>query len=268
MLYLIVMTFFLCVVVWDTERVGRKKGECCGACICSNQNPLCCRGYFLTPKQIRYGTSKPADQVEQAVEQVQGETSQEASKTEKCIDKYLAPKLLTTPGRIALLVIYAILIQFSIYGCWKVRIDFKVTYFIGETAQVYGFFQENDKYFSTGSFTTIYVDNSEIDFTSAAAQRQIQALNKALVDCPECDENWHVEGTLTSWYDSLHTWTKKGGCAPTVAASNAVDYTIPAEHFNTCLTKFLTSDAGRRFEQDLIYTGTIGAADFKMTAFR
>lgn len=50
MLYLIVMTFFLSVAVWDTERVGRKKGECCGACCCAMKSPLFCRGFFLTPK--------------------------------------------------------------------------------------------------------------------------------------------------------------------------------------------------------------------------
>lgn len=50
MLYLIVMTVFLCVVVWDTERVGRKKGECCGLCMCGMNNPMCCRGFFLSGK--------------------------------------------------------------------------------------------------------------------------------------------------------------------------------------------------------------------------
>ena len=34
----------------------------------------------------------------------------------------------------------------------KVKIDFKVTYFIGEDTPVYGFFKENERYFSSGSF--------------------------------------------------------------------------------------------------------------------
>lgn len=56
MLYLLVMTVFLCVVVWDTERVGRKKGECCGLCMCKMDSIFCCRGFFLSPKQRAYGT--------------------------------------------------------------------------------------------------------------------------------------------------------------------------------------------------------------------
>ena len=50
MLYLIVMTTFLCVVVWDTERVGRKRGECCGLFMCKMYSIFCCKGFFLSPK--------------------------------------------------------------------------------------------------------------------------------------------------------------------------------------------------------------------------
>jgi hypothetical protein len=49
---------FLCVVVWDTERVGRKKGECCGMFCCKQDSLFCCRGFFLSPKMIAYGTLK------------------------------------------------------------------------------------------------------------------------------------------------------------------------------------------------------------------
>lgn len=73
-------------------------------------------------------------------------------------------------GRIGLLVIYVILIAGSIYGCLQVEIDFKVTYFIGKSAPVYDYFQLNDKYFATGSYTTIYVDNPDLDYSSTEVQ--------------------------------------------------------------------------------------------------
>jgi len=61
MLYMVVMTVFLSVVVWDTERVGRKKGECCGLFMCKQYSIFCCKGWCLSPKQIRYGTlNEPA----------------------------------------------------------------------------------------------------------------------------------------------------------------------------------------------------------------
>lgn len=65
MLYLTVMSFFLAVVVWDTERVGRKKGECCGLCMCKEDNIICCKGSCLSNKQKAYSNvefedAKPA----------------------------------------------------------------------------------------------------------------------------------------------------------------------------------------------------------------
>jgi len=61
MLYMIVMTIFLCVVIWDTERVGRKKGECCGLFMCKMDSIFCCKGFFLSQKQKRYGTVQTDD---------------------------------------------------------------------------------------------------------------------------------------------------------------------------------------------------------------
>jgi Niemann-Pick C1 protein len=50
MLYGLVMTVFLAVVIWDTERVGRKRNECCGCFCCKQESVICCRGWFLSDK--------------------------------------------------------------------------------------------------------------------------------------------------------------------------------------------------------------------------
>ena len=65
MLYLIVMTVFLCVVVWDTERVGRRKGECCGLFMCKLRSICCCRGFFLSKKQVRFGDGTTSEATEE-----------------------------------------------------------------------------------------------------------------------------------------------------------------------------------------------------------
>jgi len=124
MLYLIVMSVFLCVVIWDTERVGRKKGECCGLFMCKQYSIFCCKGFFLSPKMIAYGTLKEEGKETKAADGLKIDASEQASKTEKCLDKYLAPNLLTCTGRIILLVVYVFLIALSIYGATQVRIDF------------------------------------------------------------------------------------------------------------------------------------------------
>lgn len=50
MLYFSAISIFLSVLVWDTERVYKKKGECCGLCCCSEDVIICCGGYFTSPK--------------------------------------------------------------------------------------------------------------------------------------------------------------------------------------------------------------------------
>ena len=143
MLYLIVMTVFLCVVVWDTERVGRQRGECCGLFMCKLRSIICCRGFFLSSKQIRFGDGTTSETVEETSKGEESAPQSEeviSSKTEKCIDKYLAPAALSNIGRVIILVVYVILIAGAIFGATQVKIDFKVTYFIGEYTQVYGWF--------------------------------------------------------------------------------------------------------------------------------
>lgn len=50
MLYLLVMTFFLAVLVWDTRRVEKRWGECCTLCsVCLDEDTIvCCAGKLLS----------------------------------------------------------------------------------------------------------------------------------------------------------------------------------------------------------------------------
>ena len=86
MLYGCVMTVFLAVCVWDTERVARKKGECCGLFMCKQYSVFCCKGFWLSPKMIAYGSLK-----EEGTAPVSTggklDKSLEASETEKFLEK-------------------------------------------------------------------------------------------------------------------------------------------------------------------------------------
>ena len=51
MLYFIVLTIFTSFMVWDTDRVQKKRGDFCGACFCEEQTFLCCNASCLSAKQ-------------------------------------------------------------------------------------------------------------------------------------------------------------------------------------------------------------------------
>lgn len=48
MLYLTSISVFSAFMVWDIRRQMSKKGDCCGACMCSEDTIICCKGSCLT----------------------------------------------------------------------------------------------------------------------------------------------------------------------------------------------------------------------------
>lgn len=42
------MTFFLAVVVWDTQRISNYRKDCFGACMCAEDSVMCCRGKMMS----------------------------------------------------------------------------------------------------------------------------------------------------------------------------------------------------------------------------
>lgn len=150
-LYLLVMTIFLSVVVWDTERVAKKCTECCNACACccSETSILCCCGVCTTPKQKAYcdvelsEAAKARMKADREKASPAVKTVLEASATERCLGKCFAPCVLSNIGRIVFLVIYLILIGGAIYGCYSLEVAFDFEYFISEESQVYTFNKVN-----------------------------------------------------------------------------------------------------------------------------
>ena len=63
-------------------------------------------------------------------------------------------------------VLYGVMILISLYGCYNLKTDFKITFLISEDSQINNYFKLKEEYFNTGFTATFYIVNSELDFTS------------------------------------------------------------------------------------------------------
>ena len=203
-LYIWVMTIFLSVVVWDTERVHKKQTECCNmlSCCCGEKNPICCCGVCTTPKQRRWAGIEETEAEKSAMNARREKASDamkttlEASATERCLGRFFAPYVLSTPGRIVFGIIYLVWLCVAIYGCSQLEVAFDFDYFISESSDVFTYNEANDKYFNTGGEQTrTYVENTKIDFTTQESQLKIQEFNRIWKE-----SSWHDETTLDMWY--------------------------------------------------------------------
>lgn len=146
MLYFLVMTMFLSVVVWDTNRVARKGKECCGACACEETSIFCCGSKFTSPKQRAYcevpmsveEEMKFKDEYEKADPAIR--TTLSASNTERCLGKYFSPYILSKAGRIIFPIIYVILITGAALGAAQVEVKFDIEYFVSKDSEIVGWY--------------------------------------------------------------------------------------------------------------------------------
>ena len=146
MLYLTVNTVFLCVLVWDTQRVEKKKKECCGLCFCAEDSIICCKGYFLSKTQRDFTEIKLSPEAELKAKTVYDKSdaatrvSLSASTTEQLLGRFFAPYVLSTPGRIVFTIIYLTWTGIAIYGATQIRIHFDIQYFVSKESDSYGWF--------------------------------------------------------------------------------------------------------------------------------
>ena len=126
-------------------------------------------------------------------------TTLEASATERCLGRFFAPYVLSTPGRIVFGVIYLVWLCVAIYGCTQLEVAFDFDYFISESSDVFTYNEANDKYFDSGMpQTRTYVDNANIDFTTEENQLKIKEFNRAWEET-----SWHDETSLVMWYEDF-----------------------------------------------------------------
>lgn len=84
------------------------------------------------------------------------------------------------------------------------EVDFKISFFIKEGANVYNFLTKNELYFASGFSPTFYVYNPDFDFTSKENQLTLLEFEARLERCDNCEENWFKANTLGSWYRNFN----------------------------------------------------------------
>ena len=135
MLYLSVMTMFLCVVYWDASRVAKKRRECCGLCFCKENSFLFCRGKLLSESQQKFsGIFQIAQSNPTETEKIDDckDTTVVASQTEKVFIQKVAPILLNKKSKIAVLIIYAVFTAICIYGCLQFKTYFSTDLLVND----------------------------------------------------------------------------------------------------------------------------------------
>jgi hypothetical protein len=105
------------------------KGDCCGLCFCKPDSVICCNGYFLTKEQKKFVGIETGEEEES--DSSVGD-SKYASAVEKFLSTVYAEKILTVPGRVSILGVWAILAAMSIYGACNMNTDFSMEMFIPE----------------------------------------------------------------------------------------------------------------------------------------
>lgn len=104
----------------------------------------------------------------------------------------VAPYLLSTVGRIIVLVIYALLIVGAIIYSQELSVYFTERYFVSDSSQIMQWYEANDRYFKSGGDETItYVTNLSTDYSEIDIQNKIYRMNDAFSECKDCKQVWH-----------------------------------------------------------------------------
>ena len=114
-----------------------------------------------------------------------------SSRLEGYLKSKVAKELFSRQGKATVIFTWTVGTLIAMYGCTQVEVDFKMEFFIKESANVYNALAYNKKYFADGFSPTIFVNAyNDTDFTSRESQLRIIELGNALGRCYGCREDW------------------------------------------------------------------------------
>ena len=119
MLYIGVMTIFLSIIYWDTWRVSKRYGECCGLIFCKEDSILFCKGKLLSNGQKVH--SRILNQLSHEEQALSESTEVIASNTEKFLLERFVPILLGTKVKAFVLIAYALFTAFCTYHMLEMK---------------------------------------------------------------------------------------------------------------------------------------------------
>ena len=109
-----------------------------------------------------------------------------ASRTERVLERFIAPEVISKTGRCSILFIYVMAIILSVYGVTKIKSLFSMELFVTPEFVQYDFIQTKNEYMSHGWTPVTYVEVKENDFYSAGPQLQQLIFDDSLQRCETC----------------------------------------------------------------------------------
>lgn len=156
---------------------------------------------------------------------------------ETCFRRWYSPALLSTAGRVFVLLVSLALAAFTGYGLLQLRQEFEPLRFLPSTSYLSQYHQQLQRYFpDRGAEGVVFV--SGVDLSTNLAQ--VAALTHRLSAEPSVER-------VDSWYSAFANYTEIG----------AGERTLSAEQFNTQLSQFLFSSVGAKYRHHFRLAGEL-----------
>jgi hypothetical protein len=205
----------------------------------------CCPVPFPPQKpKVQDEDKEPDDEEPEETQVPEAKKKQESS----CSKLRRAFGLVTVQGIVGVMLAAFLAVNIYYASIFKYKISSK--WLVIDDSSVYDGLQTRSDYFEPfGYGAPICCRNLELSKTSQ--QVELVELAAAVQICDDCDENWFVEGSLSSWYTFFQAWVSTGACSVegSVITLNA-DLVVDEEYFVPCLKQFLAS-TGLPFNQNI-----------------